>query len=154
MQILRLKIKRVDTRIVKNSSACSCTNLRRAARSISELYDEFLAPSRLKATQFSLLRALDRIGSTSITTLAEEIRLDRTTLGRNLQVLGRDGYVLLEYGTDLRERTIVLTTSGKRALEKAIPLWEQAQAQIVTRLGNRKLEGLTAILSKLEALAG
>ncbi len=151
---MRLKIKRVYTRIMKNSSACSSTNLRRAARLISELYDEFLAPSRLKATQFSLLRALDRIGSTSITTLAEEIRLDRTTLGRNLQVLGRDGYVLLEYGTDLRERTIVLTTSGKRALKKAIPLWEQAQAQIVTRLGNRKLEGLTAILSKLEALAG
>ncbi|HLQ27046.1 MAG TPA: MarR family transcriptional regulator [Acidiferrobacterales bacterium] len=134
-------------------SPCACTNLRRAARAITEFYDRNLEPAGLKVTQFSLLRSVLRAGPTSISALAEEVHLDRTTLGRNLAVLEREGLVALSPGRDQRERTVTLTHSGKRALDSAIPLWEQAQYKVMKALGRSGLDGLTSLLVKLEAFA-
>jgi len=134
-------------------SPCACTNLRRAARAITQFYDRSLEPAGLKVTQFSLLRSVLRAGPTSISALAEEVRLDRTTLGRNLAVLEREGLVSLSPGKDQRERTVTLTRSGKRALDSAIPLWEQAQHKVMKALGRGGVDDLTSLLVKVEAFA-
>ena len=42
-----------------NFANCSCFNLRRAARRVTQVYDHALAPSGLKATQFALLAVLE-----------------------------------------------------------------------------------------------
>jgi len=120
---------------------------------MTEFYDRNLEPAGLKVTQFSLLRSVLRAGPTSISALAEEVRLDRTTLGRNLAVLEREGLVALSPGRDQRERTVTLTLSGKRALDSAIPLWEQAQYKVTKALGKNGLDGLTSLLIKVEAFA-
>ncbi len=134
-------------------SACHCINLRRAAQVITQLYDEALEPSGLKVTQFSLLRAVKRRGPVSISALAEEVQLDRTTLGRNLHVLEREGLVSFSPGDDQREHTVLLTDKGKAALAAAKPLWEQAQARIDEMLGKEQLETLTALLIKVQRIA-
>jgi DNA-binding MarR family transcriptional regulator len=138
---------------MRQPSSCACTNLRRAARAITQFYDRNLEPVGLKVTQFSLLRSVLRAGATSISALAEEVRLDRTTLGRNLAVLEGGGLVALSPGKDQRERTVTLTASGKRALDSAIPLWEQAQHKVTKALGRNGLNGLTSLLVKVEAFA-
>ena len=66
------------------SAACVCGRLRRAARALTQLYDDTMAPSGLRVTQFSLMRTLARRGPTRITDLAREALLDRTALSRNL----------------------------------------------------------------------
>lgn len=104
-------------------------------------------------TQFSLLRALDRLGSANITKLSDEVRLERTTLGRNLRILERSKLVAFASGEDLRDREVALTSSGKRALERAIPLWQNAQNQMRRWLGSRNLEQLTAFLAMMESKA-
>ncbi|MGH8850121.1 MAG: hypothetical protein ACREYD_03915, partial [Casimicrobiaceae bacterium] len=40
--------------------ACACGRLRRAARALTQLYDDAMAPSGLRITQFSLLRTVAR----------------------------------------------------------------------------------------------
>src|SRR3954453_22276475 len=82
--------------------ACTCFVIRRAARHLTQSYDRFLAPTGLRTTQYSLLSTLKRTGPRTIQSLAAEMGLDRTTLGRNLRPLERDG--LVSIGVDARDR--------------------------------------------------
>lgn len=131
---------------------CACTRVRRAARSLTDLYDEAMRPIGLKITQFSVLRALARMGPVSISTLAEEMALDRSTLGRNLAVLARERLVSLSAGDDSRERTVTLTARAHRLLGKAVPRWERAQARVDLLLGKGGVAALFTLLSKFETL--
>lgn len=133
-------------------SPCICVNLRRASRAITELYDRALAPSGLKVTQYALLRAVFRAGTVTITDLAERVALDRTTLSRNLAPLQRRGLVRVSSGADKRVRQVSLAPGGQRAMERALPLWQQAQAQVRERLGASGIERLTTILADIQAL--
>lgn len=139
--------------VMKESSQCTCTNLRRATGAVTQYYDKALAASGLRVTQFSLLRTLSRLQSVSITRLSEEMRLDRTTLGRNLKILQRARLVVLVPGEDLREREVMLSPSGTQALRAAIPLWERAQKQVGRWLGAKDLYKLSSLLSVLESNA-
>lgn len=73
----------------KKSSVCNCLNLRRASLSITEIYDHYLAPSQLSVSQFSIPKHVREMAPVSVSELAAEIRLDRTTLVRNLKPLER-----------------------------------------------------------------
>lgn len=131
---------------------CACTRVRRAARSLTDIYDEAIRPVGLKITQFSVLRTVARIGPVNISNLAAEMALDRSTLGRNLGVLARERLVNLTDGDDLRERTVALTPRANRLLEKAVPLWEQAQRRVDLLLGKDGVVTLFNLLSKFEEL--
>ena len=72
---------------------CACTRVRRAARAITGVYDEALRDTGLKVTQFAMLRTIGRMEGTSISELAAEMALDRSTFGRNLIPLTRRGLV-------------------------------------------------------------
>jgi DNA-binding MarR family transcriptional regulator len=131
---------------------CACIRVRRAARSLTDLYDEALKASGLKITQFSVLRTVARMEPVNISSLAQEMALDRSTLGRNLGVLSRQGLVQLSGGDDLRERTVTLTARARRVLERALPKWEAAQARVDRRLGKDGVTALFALLERIEGL--
>ena len=114
---------------------CICTSLRQAARASTALYDKALAPSGLKVTMFRLLRRIESHPNASISSLAELVGLDRSTLGRNLKVLERQGLLALPSGKDARARRVALTPAGKTALARAVPLWAQAQTEMKVLLG-------------------
>ncbi len=76
-----------------NPAACNCLALRQAARQVTQFYDQFLAPSGLRSTQYSILARLQRKGPMTINALAGELVMDRTTLGRNILPLQRDGLI-------------------------------------------------------------
>jgi DNA-binding MarR family transcriptional regulator len=67
-----------------NPAACNCLALRQAARHVTQFYDQFLVPSGLRSTQYSILARLQRKGPMTISALAAELVMDRTTLGRNI----------------------------------------------------------------------
>jgi len=130
-------------------SQCLCTTLRAATRRLAATYDEALAPVGLNVAQFSLLRRIARLEPASLTQLGEAAELDRSTVGRNVRVLARDGFVALERGEDQREAVVVLTKQGRKALDRAAPLWEDCQRHIESRVGREQLRGLKAILEKI-----
>ena len=131
------------------TSECICTHVRRAARGVSRHYDEALAGFGVNVAQFSLLRHLQRLDRPSITTLAEAMGLERSTLGRNLRVLEADGLVALADGDDQRNRVVLLTEPGKALLQAAYPAWEQAQELLVERLGVGQRDELVRLLEQL-----
>ena len=130
-------------------SQCLCINLRRAARGVSRHYDGALDGFGINVAQYSLLCNLKRLDQPSISTLAEAMGLDRSTLGRNLRVLEGEGLVKLAEGADLRNRLVYLTEAGEARLMAALPAWEAAQQRLVERLGEDKRALLVGLLNEL-----
>ncbi len=129
---------------------CLCTKLRRATRNVTRLYDDALAGIGLNVAQYSLLKNLSRLDQPSITSLAEALGLDRSTLGRNLKVLEAKGLVRLEGGEDQRNRLVSLTPIGRASLDEALQAWERVQVQMGQRMGLEKRAALMALLDDLE----
>lgn len=130
-------------------SQCLCINLRRAARGVSRHYDGALDGFGINVAQYSLLCNLQRLQDPSISSLAEAMGLDRSTLGRNLRVLEGEGLLTLAEGEDQRNRIVRLTAAGEERLQAALPAWEAAQERLVERLGVEKRETLLALLNEL-----
>src|SRR5713101_3154277 len=99
---------------------CNCFAVRAAARHVSQCYDQFLAPTGLRTTQFSILAKLKRKGPLTINALAEDMVMDRTKLGRNILPLERDGLIRIEPATsDRRAKELHLTRAGENRLQAA-----------------------------------
>lgn len=130
---------------------CNCLAIRQAARHVSQFYDRHLAPAGLRATQFSLLFRLDRLGSMAINELAACLVMDRTTMGRALRPLEREGLVAIGSGRDGRTRALSVTPAGRRRLEEAAPLWRSAQRAFEAGYGPSEAADLRASLARLVA---
>ena len=133
-------------------AACTCAQLRKAARVVTQDYDEALAPAGLRTTQFTVLATLARRGEVPLTRLAEALVMDRTTLTRNLKPLVRDQLVRIEAAADQRVRRVSLTGRGRAALDRALPLWHAAQSRLVGRLGRARWAALIGDLEATVAL--
>jgi DNA-binding MarR family transcriptional regulator len=131
---------------------CNLLALRQATRRATQIYDEFLAPSGVRGTQFSILAKLRAGGPTAIGEMARRLVMDRTTLGRNLEPLRRQGMVRLAAGADRRQREIHLTEKGLAAIRRAIPLWQRAQASFEARYGTAAATRLRAMLRDVAAV--
>jgi DNA-binding MarR family transcriptional regulator len=114
---------------------CNCGALRQASRYVSAAYDQVLTASGLRTTQFGILYALAARSAQTITELSAIMAMDRTTLGRNLKLLEQDGLLRYRPGPDRRERLVELTAKGRKKLEAAYPLWQEAQEQFESRFG-------------------
>jgi DNA-binding MarR family transcriptional regulator len=134
------------------AALCINANLRKTARAITQLYDEFLQPSGLLGTQFRLLGAAASTGPIALAPLAEELTLDPTTLARNLKPLERDGLVEISAGEDRRTRMVRITEKGQDALQKAFPLWEEAQAWVIRHIGEDHWRTMLADWNELTSL--
>ncbi len=131
---------------------CTCANIRRASRVVTQMFDAALQPSGLKATQVPLLGVLAGAGEMTLTNLADTLVMDRTTLTRNLKPLMNQGLVQSTPGADRRIKMISLTDAGWAALDRALPMWRQAQASIIGKLGKTRWRGFTDHLAAVSAL--
>ena len=128
---------------------CNCLALRQAARHVTQFYDQHLASSGLRTTQFSILAKLKRLGPTTINALARELVMDRTTLGRTMLPLEREGLIRIEDGTvDRRSKELALTRAGAHRLQKAYSLWVEAQKEFEQRFGVNRAAELRALLAR------
>src|SRR5690348_13345346 len=118
---------------------CNCLALRQATRHVTQFYDQFLATAGLRTTQFSILAKLRRLGPMTISALAADLVMDRTTLGRNLQPLEREGLVAVVMGrADRRSREVRLTDAGAERLRTAVDGWLKAQARFEAAFGEER----------------
>jgi len=131
---------------------CSCLALRQAARHVSQFYDHCLAPTGLRMTQYSILARLKRHGPMTINTLAAQLVMDRTTLGRNILPLERDGLIAIVKGaSDRRQKALHLTDAGVSRLRSAVPRWTDAQARFESAFGGSAASELRALLGAVVA---
>ena len=112
------------------ATECHCLDARREARAISRLYDEQMRPHGLRATQFSVLVALELGGGAPLGMLADTLGLDRTTFTRSAALMRRKGWIATAQSDDGREHRMTLTAAGRRKLHEAHPAWQRAQRLI------------------------
>ena len=139
-----------------NPAGCNCLALRQAARHVSQFYDQFLIGSGLRTTQYSILARLQRKGPMSINALAAELVMDRTTLGRNILPLQRDGLIAVAAGRDRRSKDVRLTKAGAARFRAAVKAWDTAQMRFEAAFGSRRAKELRALLHEVatnEAIA-
>jgi DNA-binding MarR family transcriptional regulator len=131
---------------------CNCFAVRSAARHVTQFYDQHLASSGLRTTQFSILSRLKRKGPMTINRLAEEMAMDRTTLGRNILPLERDGLIRIEPAAhDRRAKEVHLTPAGAKRQQGALKGWTEAQGRFEETFGPQRAAQLRSILRDVVA---
>jgi DNA-binding MarR family transcriptional regulator len=118
---------------------------------VTQLYDDALRPSGLRATQFTLLQVLDRRGEMTQGELGGLLAIDSTTLTRTLAPLSDEHLLRARPGEDRRERIWSITPGGKRRLSKAMPAWTAVQDRLRVRLGGHWDELLAELAVVAEA---
>ena len=150
--ILLLMVDVPDRERLLAAQGCTNRRLRRTARALTEFYDLVMAPSGLHSNQFTLLIPVYLKPGLTIGQLARLSDLDRTTLARNLKLLQARRLLAIRPGDDQRTRSIELTEPGRQAVERARPLWEQAQRQVAGVLGDAQIDQLYGYLDTLAGL--
>ena len=133
--------------------SCPLGHLRKATRIMEHIFDETLRPSGLRGSQLAVLAVTALEGPTNISSMAERLVMDRTTLTRNLKPLERRGLIKIATGEDRRTRDVSLTAEGERVMARVMPLWESAQMLVIEELGNRWHRELLENLSEVESFA-
>ncbi len=135
-----------------NFGNCACMNLRRTARLIGQFYDQRLQPGGLRNTQFSLLVMLQWMQPLSVTALANNLGMDRSTLTRNVKVLQKDGLIEERKSKDARVRLLAVTERGSAIIDQNIPYWREAQAAFLQRFGAERWGVLSKELADINAM--
>lgn len=132
--------------------ACTNTAVRRAARRLTNLYDDALAPIGLKATQIGLLADIERLAaaaegrSPTLQDLATKLGLQISAVTHALRPLVRDGFIaLLPDKDDRRAKRAALTPEGVALLHRALHLWAAANRQVEDVLGSESANALRTL---------
>jgi DNA-binding MarR family transcriptional regulator len=137
-----------------STDSCTCSELRRAARAVTLLYDNAFKSSGLLSTQLGVLHVIYKSDSIRITHLAKELGMDRTTLTRNLSVLERQGFIKISSGNkDNRTRIVTITYKGRATIVKAIPRWNEVQRKVKQQMGETSWKELMDKLSQFVKVA-
>lgn len=134
------------------SLPCTCATLRRASRALSQRYDQAMRPMGITITHFTILQALSITGEVPQGKLGEILAMDSTTLTRTLGIMKRHGWITIRRGTDSRERWLSLSKSGKAEFNRALPHWKTTQAQVRTRIGEKRWRNLTNLLNEVTSM--
>lgn len=139
----------MNQRKPRTTSPCIAAAMRAATRRVTLLYDEVMAPSGLRVTQFHILSELERQAANppTVTELCEILTMERTALGQTLQPLHDQGFVEhTRDESDRRRRPVRLTPEGQRAVIKGRKYWAKAHAQFEQFFGNDAMVELRSTL--------
>jgi DNA-binding MarR family transcriptional regulator len=139
--------KTLDLTSVEN---CTCFNVRRVSRVITQFFDAEVGRHGMRPTQTPILRALQAKNGWSMAELSQWLAMERTTLLRNLRPLQRDGLVRVTGGGRGGHVELEITAKGRKALANTHPAWRSAQDRVVAILGE---ERWSAIISDLQDVA-
>jgi DNA-binding MarR family transcriptional regulator len=132
---------------------CACSATRRAARAVTQLYDQWLRTQKVRAPQFALLATLARRGPCNQATIARHLYLDKTTLSRNLKLLKQRRWVTHTEGRNAREVTIALTPAGRQRFLAARPVWRKAQEALKSSMDQKEWKTMWTVLRDLTRAA-
>lgn len=135
-----------------NLSPCNNAAIRQAARMLGQLYDNALAPSGLRGTQYTLLYVIQEMNAPTLREMADKMVMDLSALGRSLKPLERDGLVaIVADPDDGRAKRATLTKAGSKTLKRALELWRDAQDRFEKAFGAKRAEELRSVLESLSS---
>ena len=102
-----------EQKLAEMARTCACFNFRKATRSVTQLFDQILAPTGLRSTQLVILITSSLLGPSSIARLARELVMDRSTLTRNLKPLMNMGLVRFTPSNGGKQKSVEVTAKGR-----------------------------------------
>jgi DNA-binding MarR family transcriptional regulator len=141
-----MKVPPGDTELSGHS--CVAYRVRMLSRVICGIYDEALAPLRLKGSQLNVLVALVRRGWAAPSELCHMLKMDKSTASRDIERMAKRGWVSVKHGKSSRTHVVALTSKGMKLLHDAYPLWQKAQGEAARRMGARGLTALNTLTKK------
>ena len=128
---------------------CMVFNTRMAARAVTRRYDAYLREHGITATQLTLLGGLGMMPGATVSEIAEARGFDRTTLTRNLDRLESMGLVGSTHAKRGNGRIVRITARGETLIEKLLPLWRQAQAELTAEISRDAFSDSLNVLKRL-----
>ena len=128
---------------------CIAVRVRLINRVITAVYDEALRPYELRISQANILTALAQLGETQPALVCRVLRIEKSTLSRDLELMKRKGWLASDPPGGGRSQKIRLTTQGTRLLAKIQPAWERAQAETKALIGPEGERALQQIAEQL-----
>ena len=114
---------------------CLAVRVRTLNRAVTALYDDVLRPHGLRVGQLNLLVAVARMGTARQGDLCRLLRMDKSTLSRDVEVLRRNGWLEVDDSGGGRARPLRLTAAGGALLEAVMPAWRRAQQRAKELIG-------------------
>jgi DNA-binding MarR family transcriptional regulator len=133
------------------SKTCIAGHLRLLNRVVTNIYDEAFRPLGLKVSQANILIIVAQQGLTRPADVCERLQLDASTLSRNVERMRAKGWLEMVSGDDARTQSFRLTAQGRKLLERAYPLWQEAQQRAADILGKEEVEVLNRTAEKLKS---
>jgi DNA-binding MarR family transcriptional regulator len=133
-------------------SQCLVLNTRMAARAVTRRTDRKLRPHGVTAAQFNILAALHSRPARSVTEMAGDLAMERSTLSRNLRLLVGKGLVRTHPAEHGNGRLGVLTAEGEALVERLAPEWRQSHEELCEILGKPDLPSIIVALKRLARL--
>lgn len=127
-------------------SLCYCTNMRRSAKAISDIYNNALKKADMTVAQYYILINLERMGRSNITHWAERVGLDRSTMIRNIKLLQSKDWIDEAEG---HGKQFELSEKGRKNLSEAKIIWENTQREIERLIGKESAEAIININDKI-----
>jgi DNA-binding MarR family transcriptional regulator len=134
------------TAIPVRPQGCTNLKLRQLMRRVAQHYDAEMAQAGLKTTQFSLLTYVLKLGPVRPGDLAAGLKMDASTLTRNLKPLVAAGYLEVLPGADGRSRLVGITDAGRDKRTEAQRRWRVAQESINGLLGEASVTALHTLI--------
>lgn len=136
----------------KKISICHCTNMRQISRKVTNIYDEFLKLSNLNVTQYSLISNLKRVQPIKMNDFSKVVKLDRTTLVRNLKPLINLSLIEIKSIDKSKAQLLELSQKGIELQNEGYKYWQKAQEYIEQTINHAELEIFYTIVKKMESL--
>lgn len=134
-----------------SSSQCYCANIKQAEHKITALYNRYLEEAGITRGQYALLINIRNHPGISVSGLADQMNLERTTLVRNLKPLESRG-LIRDTAQRGRSRSLEVTEEGEHILSVAISLWQQAQQEFERQVGKPHAQQLLQLLEEIISL--
>jgi len=128
---------------------CIAVRVRLINRVISALYDEALRPFGLRISQANILAAVARLGEGRPGAVSRILRIEKSTLSRDLDILKQNGWLESDPPAGGRNQTVRLTSEGTRLLGGIGPSWEKAQAEARRLIGEDGEAALRQMAARL-----
>src|SRR3954471_24288797 len=128
---------------------CLAVRVRTLNRAVTALYDEALRPHGLRVGQLKLLVAVARMGTARPGDLCRVLRMDKSTLSRDVEVMRRNGWLEVGDSADARARPLRPSAQGHALLEAVVPAWRQAQGEARGVMGGEAGEALGQVVDRL-----
>jgi DNA-binding MarR family transcriptional regulator len=139
------------TGIERIATSCVAGRLRLLNRVVTNLYDDALRPFGVRLSQGSVLAVAGKLGVARPGQVCEFLEMDTSTLSRTVDRMVANGWLEIVPDEDGRSQPFRLTAEGRRLLERALPAWEQAQAEAKKLLGDDGLRLLDAAIGRVKS---